>query len=713
VLAPLGRFTYRRRWLVLLVWLLVLTAGGVFGSSVFDRLNAADTRPDVESAVAAHRLDNLGGTGPDLAVLIDGTPATDPGLRAQVTRFATDARAIPNITQVVDAASTPVPGLVSTDGKAQIVLAYLQPGLSQHEIDNTITKVKARADKITAPRVLVGGKTAALNEFNTSADDQLVHGEAIALPIVLILLVIIFRSLLAATMPLITAIVAIAGTLLVLLGVSAATKLSAYAANVVTMVGLGLAVDYALLMVSRFREERARGLDVEPAIERTLQTAGRTVVFSGLTVTAALAGLLIFAEPLLYSMAWGAVGVVVLTAAAALTLLPALLAAWGRRIKPTRAVTRDTGAFYSIARGVQRVAWVLAPLLIIGLASLAAPARHFELAGSGPDTLPETSPSRQVYQVLHDRFPGGGTDPVVAIADVDSASPQAATLARRIQTLPGVVSVTQRPGMPAGMTVLDVTPQGRSDGDIATTLVHQIRTLDPSLGIQVAGTAATSADFRTSIAHRLPYALALIGLVTFVLLFLMTGSLFIPIKAIVMNILSLSATFGVLVWVFQEGHLSRPLDFTPVGELDSAIPLIIFVFAFGLSMDYEVFLLSRIKESYDTLHDNSLAVAIGLQRTGRIVTSAALLMIAVFLGFGAGEVLTIKAIGLGMAVAIAVDATIIRTILVPAVMTLMGRWNWWAPKPLRRVSRPTVLIDRPSPTPISTPTPSETAAQKS
>ncbi len=700
MLAALGRLVYRRRWIVLLLWLLVLIAGGLFGTSVFDRLNAQDTRSDVESATAAHRLNGLGGTGPDVVVLLDGTPVTDPALTAKVNRLAAVLRTIPNVTGVIDPTATPAPpGLVATDGKAELIAVYLRPGLSQNDIDTTVTNIKTRAQQVPAPRVLVGGKTAALNEFNKSAEDQLLRGEAVALPIVLVLLVIIFRSLLAATMPLIVAIVAIIGTLLVLLGVSTASKLSAYAANVVTMVGLGLAVDYALLMVSRFREERAHDLPVQAAIERTLQTAGRTVAFSGLTVTAALAGLLIFAEPLLYSMAWGAVGVVLLTAAAALTLLPALLAVWGRRIKPTRAEVRDTGAFFHIARGVQRVALILTPVLVIGLALLAAPARHFELAGSGPDTLPKASPSRQVYQTLHDRFPGHGTDPVVAIADVDAGSTHAADLLRRIQELPGVDAATPRPGMPAGITVFDVTPQGRSDGDTATTLVHQIRTLDPTVRIQVAGTAATSADMRTSIATRLPYAILIIGLVTFVLLFLMTGSLLLPIKAIIMNVLSLSATFGVLVFVFQEGHLAHLLDFTAVGELDSAVPLIIFVFAFGLSMDYEVFLLTRIKESYDTLHDNNLAVAQGLQRTGRIVTSAALLMVAVFLGFGAGQVLTIKTIGIGMAVAIIVDATIIRTILVPAVMTLMGRWNWWAPRALHRVSRRSILVEHTPPTP--------------
>jgi RND superfamily putative drug exporter len=699
MLARLGRFAYRRRRLVLVAWLLVLVAGGLFGTSVFDRLNAADNRSDVPSAIAARQLDALGGTGPDVAVLLDGTPVTDPGLRAQVIRFATDVRAIPDVTQVVDAATTRAPGLVSSDGRAQVVLVYLRPGLAKAGVSMAISRVSAQARQIAVPRVLVGGKTVALNEFDTSAEDQLLHGEAIALPIVLILLVIIFQSLLAASIPLIMAIVAILGTLLVLLGVSAVTGLSPYAVNVVTMVGLGLAVDYALLIVSRFREERAHELSVEAAIERAMQTAGRTVAFSGLIVTAALAGLFIFAEPLLYSMALGGVGVVLLSAAAALTLMPALLGAWGRRIKPTRAVVNDTGAFFRLARSVQRVAAVLAPLLVIGLVLLATPVRHFELAGSGADTLPPSSPARQVLQVMHDRFPGGGTDPIVVLADAGTASPQAASLIDRIQTLPGVVSVTPRPGMPAGLTVLDVIPKGRSDGDTATTLVRQIRTLGSPLRVQVAGTAATTADFRASVAKRLPYALVLIGLTTFVLLFLMSGSFIIPVKAIVMNVLSLSATFGALVWVFQEGHLAGPLGFTAVGSLDAAVPVLIFVFAFGLSMDYEVFLLSRIKESYDSLHDNNLAIAQGLQRSGRIVTSAAVLMVAVFLGFGAGGVLTIKAIGLGMALAIVLDATIIRMLLVPAVMTLMGRWNWWAPRALQRAVRPDTLTKHETPTP--------------
>ncbi|HYS34129.1 MAG TPA: MMPL family transporter [Pseudonocardiaceae bacterium] len=702
MLASLGRLAYRRRRLVLLIWLGVLMAGVVFGTAVFDRLdNGSGTSDNVESAVAARRLAQVGGTGPDLVVLIDGMSVTDSALRASVGALVADLQAVPGVARVVDP-SLQQPGLVAEDSRGELVPIYLRPGLSQNDTNQATDKIKARAAHVAAPAVLVGGPTAYQSEFSATSGQQLERGEAIALPIVVILLVIFFRSLLAPVVPLIVAVISIAGTLLVLLGVSELTKLSGYAVNVVSMVGLGLAVDYALLLVSRFREERAAGHEVQAAIERTLATAGRTVAFSALIVTIALSGLLVFAEPLLYSMGWGAIAVVLLTAAAALTLVPALLGMWGRRLSPTRPVVHDRGLFYGLARVVQRFAVLLAPLLVVGLVLLAAPAHHVELAGSDPQSLPPSSPSRQLFETVRDRFPGGGTDPIVVVADVDPQSPAAGALTRRLQTLPGVVSVTPRPGLSGAPTVLDVVPSGPSEGHTATTLVHRIRELDHSIALQVTGSAAAIADFRESVANRLPLALTLIGLVTFVLLLLMSGSVVIPIKAILMNVLSLAGSFGVLVWVFQDGHLAGLLHFTPVGTIDSAVPLLIFVFAFGLSMDYEVFLLSRIKENYDATADNNHAVAVGLQRTGRIVTTTAALMVAVFLGFAAGDVLTIKEIGVGMAVAIVVDATVVRSLLVPAIMTLMGRWNWWKPgRPRRDTAR---IVDQapqqPAPVPV-------------
>ena len=477
---------------------------------------------------------------------------------------------------------------------------------------------------------------------------------------------------------------AVVGALLILLWVSHLADISAYSVNVVTMLGLGLAVDYSLLVISRFREERAAGFELPEAIERTLATAGRTVAFSGLTVAASLCGLLAFAEPFLRSLAWGGIGVVLVAMVAAVTLVPALLGLWGRRIRPGAASSSDHGLFYRLSRLVQRAAPVIVVLVAALLVVLALPFRHARLENSGLESLPRSSESRQLFDTVEDRFQGGGTDPVVVVVESAPGSPAVAGYLRRVGQLPGVARAEARPGTPPRLTVLDVVPEGPSEGPEATRLVGRIRALDRPAAGGVTGPAAFLVDYRESLGGRLPYALGLIGLATFVLLFLMTGSVVVPVKAIVMNVLSLGASFGALVWVFQEGHLSGLLGFDPPGMVDISIPVLIFVFAFGLSMDYEVFLLSRIKEAWDQTGDNDRAVALGLQRTGRIVTSAAALIVVVFCGFAAGELLTIKEVGLGMAIAVVLDATVVRMLLVPATMKLMGRWNWWAPPALRR-----------------------------
>jgi RND superfamily putative drug exporter len=658
----------------------VLAIGVLVGSQVFDRLaGGTGTRDDVESAQVEQRLAPVGGIGPDLLILVDGQPATDPRVAARVATLAAELRAMPEVAAVTDAATSgPDSPLISKDAQAQLLTVELRAGIDPAASGPVIDAVKNRIAAAGVPHALVGGDVALQTEFQTTSEDQLARGEMIALPIMLILLLLTFRGFLAASLPMLVAAVAVPGSLLVLLGVSYATTLSSYAVNVITMVGLGLAVDYALLLVSRFREERATGQDVEAAVVRTAATAGRTVAFSAVTVTVALAGFFAFAEPLLKSMAWGAIGVVLLTVAAALTLVPALLGFWGHRIKVPAVTATDHGFFFRLSRFVQRFAPIIAPLVILGLLVLAAPVGHARWGGSGPESLPKSSPTRQLAQTVQQRFPAIGPDPVVVIADLPPG--RASEITGRIAALPGVSAVQARQKAPAGATVLDVVPRDAGSG---RALLAEIRNLDVPARLQVGGNDAALADFHASVRDRLPWALTLLVVATFILLFLMTGSIVVPIKAIVMNVLSLGASFGALIFVFQDGHLSRLLDFTSAGSVDSTVPLLIFVFAFGLSMDYEVFLLSRIKEVYDRTGDNDLAVAVGLQRSGRIVTSAAALMVVVFLGFAAGEVLAIKEIGVGMALTILIDATIVRTLLVPAVMKLMGRWNWWAPRPLR------------------------------
>jgi len=701
VFATLGRFVYRRRVPVALAWVLVLGVGIGVGGEVFGRLGTGSgLRDDAESVVVADLLGRVAGGGSEITGLVDGRPATDPAFQAEIAAAVDDLEATPGVGRVTSpwVDGREVPGLVAADGGAVLVRVELEAGLWGRDHQRAVERVGERLQAVDAPRVLVGGEDRAQEEFQERAQKDLERGETLALPVMLVLLFLVFRGVVAAVTPLLVAIVAVAGALLILLGVSEVADISAYSVNVVTMLGLGLAVDYSLLVVSRFREERAAGLDLPAAIERTLATAGRTVAFSGLTVAAALGGLLAFAEPFLRSLAWGGIGVVLVAMVAAVTLVPALLGLWGRRIKPSRVrgsgglkpsppegQPSDHGVFYRLSRLVQRYAPVIVVLVAALLVLLALPFRHARLQNSGLESLPRSSESRQLFETVRARFQDGGTDPVVVVVESAPGSPLVAAYLDRVGELPGVARVATRPGTPPQLTVLDVVPEGTSEGPVATGLVERIRALERPVAAGVTGPAAFLVDYRDSLTSRLPYALGLIGLATFALLFLMTGSVVVPVKAIVMNVLSLGASFGALVWVFQDGHLSGLLGFDPPGMVDITVPVLIFVFAFGLSMDYEVFLLSRIKEAWDQTGDNDLAVAVGLQRTGRIVTSAAALIVIVFLGFAAGELLTIKEVGLGMAIAVVLDATVVRMLLVPATMKLMGRWNWWAPPSLRRL----------------------------
>jgi putative drug exporter of the RND superfamily len=736
VFASLGRFVYRRRLPVTLAWVVVLAVGLGFGSEVFSRLGSGSgLRDDSESAVVADLLSRLGGAAAELTGVVDGRDAADPAFRAEIARAVADLEAVPGVLRVVapwrgggeerpgaaapegsgePQGGAPVDQLVARDGRAVRLRVEVEQGLDERVHAQAVRRIEQRLRAIDAPRVLVGGEGSANEEFQDQAQEDLERGERLALPVMLLLLLLVFRGIVAAVTPLLVAVVAVAGALLILLGVSEVADISVYSVNVITMLGLGLAVDYSLLVISRFREERAAGLELPAAIERTLATAGRTVAFSGLTVAASLCGLLAFAEPFLRSLAWGGIGVVVVAMMAAVTLVPALLGIWGRRIRPPRAGRSDQGLFYRLSRVVQRAAPAIVVVVAAVLVVLAVPFRHARLENSGLEALPRSSESRQLFETVDQRFEGGGTDPIVLVVEADPRSPRVAQYLRRVGALPGVRSVRPREGIPPVLTVVDVVPDGSSQGPVATGLVERIRALERPVPVGVSGAAAFLVDYRDSLLVRLPWALGIIGLATFVLLFLMTGSVVVPVKAIVMNVLSLGASFGALVWVFQDGHLSGLLGFDPPGMVDITVPVLIFVFAFGLSMDYEVFLLSRIKEAWDQTGDNDRAVALGLQRAGRIVTSAATLIVVVFLGFAAGELLTIKEVGLGMAIAVVLDATVVRMLLVPATMKLMGRWNWWAPPALRRLHQRFGLLEEvPAPPPGDRPAGAEPAERVS
>jgi RND superfamily putative drug exporter len=388
--------------------------------------------------------------------------------------------------------------------------------------------------------------------------------------------------------------------------------------------------------------------------------------------------------------------------ASAVTLLPATLAAVGRRIKPLPATPDVEGRFYRLARRVQNRPVVVGGAVAIVLVLLGIPFLSARFETGDARSLPRSSEARATALTLADRFPAHGTDPVTVIASIDPTDPAATAWLTDLAATPGVAGAVIRPGTPTGMTVVDFVPTGTSQGPAATALVDRIRGDRPAFDIQVGGPAAELADVKSKLGSRLPIAAAVVALATLLLLFLMTGSVVIPVKALVMSVLSLGASFGALKLVFQDGHLSGLLGFDSVGALDLWMPVLVLIFAFGLSMDYCVFLLSRIKEVHDQTGDNDTAVAVGLQRSGRIITSAAALIVVVFTGFALGEVLAVKQLGVGLAIAVVIDATLVRMLLVPAVMTVLGDWNWWAPAPLRRFHTRYGLHEAPS-TPAITP----------
>jgi len=400
-----------------------------------------------------------------------------------------------------------------------------------------------------------------------------------------------------------------------------------------------------------------------------------------LTVAVALGGFLMFKDNVFPSIGLGSIGVVILAMLAAVTLLPAVLAMVGHRIRPARSTERSGRMFHRISTLVQR-----RPLLItVGVSSLllvlAIPFFSARLQIPGADSLPASSETRQLLDEREARFLVGGEDPITVVAHTTNAS----DLIVQVRGLEGVVGAQIRPTTETGIVVIDVLPDGTAQGPVAEGVVKSIRALEPGFETEVTGPAAWLIDEREALFERLPWALAFVAVATVVLLFLLTGSVVLPFKAMAMNLLSLTATFGILVWGFQDGALSGVLGFQSVGYLSLWLPFLIFFISFGLSMDYEVFLLARIREIHEETGDNDEAVSLGLQRTGRIVTSAALLIALVFGAFATGESVEMKALGVGLAVAILLDAFVIRIFLVPAAMKLMGEWNWWAPAPLRRL----------------------------
>ncbi|HUP54502.1 MAG TPA: MMPL family transporter, partial [Methylomirabilota bacterium] len=572
-----------------------------------------------------------------------------------------------------------------------------------------------------------------------------VRAETVSFPILAIVLILVFASLIAAGMPLLVAGLAIPSSLALIYLVAQQVEMSIFVLNIATMLGLALAIDYSLFIVSRFREELRRGRTVEEAVERTVSTAGKAVAFSGIAVAIGLSGLLLFEAAAIRSIGISGSLVVLCSVLYALTFLPAVLGMLGHRVNalslrgllgrfravndqvaPARASRWERVAHAVMRRPLAVLVPTLAILLIAG-----SPFVRLEQGVPGAEIYPAGVESRDAYVALQTEFAPGETTPIVILADVEGEPTSPANIAA-VTSLAGAIDgvdgidrvegpftirdpqsgaelspeqvsrlyalpADQRPpGLDAllaryvhGSTVrLDaISPLSPSKPD-ATGMIPVIRAIDAGDGIttQVGGSAATGHDFLVSQSERAPFAVALTLIASAVILFLLFGSVVIPLKAVIMTLLSISASFGALVWIFQEGNLSGLLAFDPLGYTIAGNPIIMFSVIFGLSMDYEVLLLSRIQEAYRRTGDNTASVAEGLARTAGVITGAALIMVTVFAAFALADVITIKSIGVGMAIAVFVDATIIRVLLVPATMRLMGRWNWWAPGPLGRLA---------------------------
>jgi RND superfamily putative drug exporter len=685
--ARLGRACYHHRRAVLLSWLAVFVVGIVVGSSVFGRLKDSNGGSATESVKGFTILDDHTTMGPSAIAVVDGARVSDPATRAAVERLTAKLRALPHVESTSNAYTSTDPRLRARDGRASLVVVRVHkndddPMALHKDLDRIRDTVKGQLPGAT---VRVGGDLGVMRDEMATTQRDLFTGELIALPILLVALYFVFHGVRAALLPLAGALVTTAGALLLLLGITNLTDVASYAVDVVILFGLALAVDYSLLIVNRFREERATGAPALVALERTTASAGRTITFSALTVAAALAGLFAFNDPTFTSLALGGISSSLIALAAGLTLVPSLLAHCADKIYPSERMVADAGFFGRLARRVQRHPWAVA-LGVSGLLVAAAiPFLSANFGSGDPRTLPRSIESRTVFDTLVARFPGKQADPVQVVARLRADDTRVQDYAALLKRMPGVAAVEMEQGLRGDVSAIDVIPSGTTQGPAAQALVRRLRADRPDYPTYVSGSAAFLADFKHQISSHAPYAALWIAAATFALLFLMTGSALVPIKALVMNTLSLGATFGALVWVFQDGHLSGLFGFDAFGAIELWVPVVVFVFAFGLSMDYEVFLLSRIKECYDECGDNDRAVANGLQRSGRIITSAALLVMIVFLGFAAGRSLGIKEMGLSLAIAVLVDATLVRCLLVPATMTLLGDRNWWAPAPLRRL----------------------------
>ncbi len=736
--AAWGHFVYRWRWAtlgissaLLAVSIAVLAQGGeLAGAGIIETSESGRA-----FRLLKDELPRASGSSFSLIFASDSLTATDAAFRAALESALDPVKRDPRVASVRTPydVTPPSADLISSDGKKAFAVVSVNDNVAAATKYYPELRQNIRSDTLT---VTGTGNIAITEDFNRILEADLQRAEIVSLPLALLLLVIVFGTVVAALLPLGVGILAVVGGLAGTFLVSRVTDVSQYALNIVTLIGLGVAIDYSLFIVNRFREELRRGATVDGAVQKAMSTAGRAIAFSGLTVAIGLSGLLFFQGTFLSSMGLSGAIVVALAVLYGLTFLPALLAVLGPRVDrwrlPLPRGRGGRGIWHSIAMGVmKRPIAVLVPVLLF-IAVTASPFLSIRMANGDVTMLPPHAESRRGYDTLVREFPEQDKNRITVVVRYADGSPLSrehvadlVALVSRLEKLPDVLRVESlfnadprltggrrlgvaeyqamysgaREALPAPLqlslrqttgdhiVVISVLTVREKSTLEAQALVKAIRAESdpPGTEMLVTGLTAFDIDVVAFILDRTPFAIAWIMLATYLVLFLLLGSLVLPLKAVIMNLLSISTSFGALVWIFQQGNLAPLLGgFTPA-PLDPTLPVIMFCIVFGLSMDYEVLLLSRIQEEYRRTGDNTRAVAEGLEKSGRLITGAAAIMIAVFGAFALADVVIIKAIGLGMALAVAIDATLVRALVVPATMRLLGDRNWWAPRPLARL----------------------------
>jgi putative drug exporter of the RND superfamily len=687
---------------------LVLTLVGIFvifaaaaGKDVESHLKAAgfaDSSSESERATALLH-DSLGYNPNPAIVLVVRSPGggkldlRSHAVQREVDRISRGMAGVEYVGHVVNPLREPRAGakLVARDGESIAIAGYL----STTDIEDAGGIAAEGVEPLIASsslNVQMGGFAPGFNETNDQTREDLTKAELIAFPILALLLLFVFRGVVAASIPLLIGVISIVGTLMVLQVMSTFTDTSLFALNIATGLSLGLAVDYALLLVSRYREEIGRGGASREAHRRTVQTAGRTAVFSGLTVAAALAALIFMPQRFLYSMAVAGASVAILSSVVAILVVPSLLALLGTRIDALSirrgpAVSDTSDGWYRLARGVMRRPVSVALASSALLLAAASPLLWTTLTGPSSEAVPPGQPSYDAYRYLEGHYPRDVTEAVTVTVDGGAGSAQLAGFRKQIEAVDGVDGGSPFIPTPGGIAYANFAPSEQALQGDTQDAVHAIRDLSPpgSTAVLVSGNTAGFIDQKQSLIEHAPLVIGIIALTTLILLFLLTGSVLLPIKTLVMNSLTLGATLGILVLAFQEGWLQSPLDYTGPNAIEVTSLVFLFAVIFGLATDYAVLVIARIKERRDLGDSNEEAVAVGIARTGRVITAAALAIAVVFLAFSVSSVFFVKQIAIGMAVGVMLDATVVRALLVPSLMRLFGEWNWWAPRPLRRL----------------------------